>query len=151
RLRGAGGHSDWPAPAPLLRFAAYDDSPFPREVVSGRERTGGYAHEPHACWELASRSGRILRGRSAPGAHTAELWRSGPVRCTIPVMADARLDTDSAAWLGNLRDESPARTAAVDRLHAMLLRVTRAEAGRRRASLPERAWEEVEELCREAG
>lgn len=65
-------------------------------------------------------------------------------------MADARLDAESAGWLGELRDEAPARTAAVDRLHALLLRVTRAEAGRRRDSLPERAWEEVDDLCREA-
>lgn len=65
-------------------------------------------------------------------------------------MTDARPDVDSAAWLRDLREGAPAHEAAVHRLHGILLRVTRAEAMRRRASLPDRAWEEVDDLCREA-
>lgn len=65
-------------------------------------------------------------------------------------MPDARTDADSAAWLRDLREGAPAHAAAVHRLHEIFLRVTRAEAMRRRASLPARAWEEVDDLCREA-
>ena len=42
------------------------------------------------------------------------------------------------------------RDAAITRLHALLLRVARAEAGRRRARLPERVLEEVDDLCVQA-
>jgi RNA polymerase sigma-70 factor (ECF subfamily) len=65
-------------------------------------------------------------------------------------MAIARLDQDSAAWVRDLSPDAPAREAAVARLHALLLRVARAEAARRRASLPERGREEVDDLCQQA-
>ena len=42
------------------------------------------------------------------------------------------------------------RDAAITRLHALLLRVARAEAGRRRARLPDRVLEEVDDLCVQA-
>ena len=62
----------------------------------------------------------------------------------------ARFDQDSAAWVSDLAPDAPAREAAVARLHALLLRVCRAEAGRRGASLPERGREEVDDLCHQA-
>ncbi len=65
-------------------------------------------------------------------------------------MANPVLDRDSALWVRELGGQGPAHELAVARLHAVLLRVTRAEAARRRASLPDRAWEEVDHLCREA-
>lgn len=60
------------------------------------------------------------------------------------------LDQESAGWIRDLGAEGPTREAASGRLHAVLLRVARAESGRRRAGLPDRALEEVEDLCVQA-
>ena len=60
------------------------------------------------------------------------------------------LDTESADWLRDLKDEGGARDDAIARLHALLVRVARGEAVRRRASLPARAAEEVDDLCVQA-
>ena len=60
------------------------------------------------------------------------------------------LDTESADWLRDLHDERGARDDAITRLHAILVRVARGEAVRRRASLPARATEEVDDLCVQA-
>ena len=65
-------------------------------------------------------------------------------------MAEAALDRDSAGWVDDLAPDAPGREAAVGRLHDLLLRVTRAEAARRRSSLPERGSEEIDDLCRQA-
>lgn len=65
-------------------------------------------------------------------------------------MAEAALDRDSAGWVQDLASDARGREAAVARLHDLLLRVTRAEAARRRNSLPERGWEEIDDLCRQA-
>jgi RNA polymerase sigma-70 factor (ECF subfamily) len=65
-------------------------------------------------------------------------------------MEDSGLDQASAAWVRDLRLDAPERELAVGRLHALLLRVARAEAARRRNSLPERAREEVDDLCQQA-
>ena len=60
------------------------------------------------------------------------------------------LDTESADWLRDLQDAGGARDDAIGRLHALLVRVARGEAGRRRATLPARAAEEVDDLCVQA-
>jgi RNA polymerase sigma-70 factor (ECF subfamily) len=65
-------------------------------------------------------------------------------------MASKEGDWDSAEWLRGLNAEGPNREAAVTRLRALLLRVAMAEATRRRGSLPERGWEEVDDLCHQA-
>jgi len=57
------------------------------------------------------------------------------------------LDTESAEWLRDLRDSGVARDSAVARLHGLLVRVARGEAARRRATLPLRATEEVDDVC----
>lgn len=56
-------------------------------------------------------------------------------------------DTESAEWLRDLQDGGVARESAVARLHALLVRVARSEAARRRATLPLRASDEVDDLC----
>jgi RNA polymerase sigma-70 factor (ECF subfamily) len=66
------------------------------------------------------------------------------------LMEDSGLDQDSAAWVRDLGLDAAEREPAVARLHALLLRVARAEAARRRTSLPERAREEVDDLCQQA-
>jgi RNA polymerase sigma-70 factor (ECF subfamily) len=62
------------------------------------------------------------------------------------------LDTaeDSTILLQDLLTLGSVRDAAITRLHALLLRVARAEAGRRRARLPDRVLEEVDDLCVQA-
>jgi RNA polymerase sigma-70 factor, ECF subfamily len=47
------------------------------------------------------------------------------------------LDPESRNWLHSLRGDGRVREEAVARLHALLLRAARFEAGRRRASLPD--------------
>lgn len=79
--------------------------------------------------------------------------------CAIPIAPVTRsnrpvptltLDRESAEWLRDLQDEGVARDHAVARLHALLLRVSRGEAARRRGMLPERAFDDVDDLCVQA-
>jgi RNA polymerase sigma-70 factor (ECF subfamily) len=60
------------------------------------------------------------------------------------------LDRDSAEWLRSLHDDGEVRDHAVARLHALLLRVARGEALRRRATLPRRGMDDVDDLCVQA-
>lgn len=59
-------------------------------------------------------------------------------------------DLDSTTLRDDLQEPGAVREAAIARLHALLLRVARAEAGRRRARLPERVLEEEDDLCVQA-
>lgn len=65
-------------------------------------------------------------------------------------MTSVELDHESSSWVLELSADGPAREAAVARLHALLLRVARAESARRRGTLPDRAQEEVDDLCVQA-
>ena len=60
------------------------------------------------------------------------------------------LDQESADWLRDLHDAGGARDDAIGRLHALLVRVARGEAARRRATMPARATDEVDDLCVQA-
>jgi RNA polymerase sigma-70 factor, ECF subfamily len=60
------------------------------------------------------------------------------------------LDRESAEWLRDLQQRDAAREDAVARLHAVLLRAAQGEAFRRRATLPARAVDELNDLCVEA-
>ena len=60
------------------------------------------------------------------------------------------LDRESAEWLRGLQADGPEREQAIERLHALLLRVTRGEAARRRSTLPDRVLEDVDDLCVQA-
>ncbi len=57
---------------------------------------------------------------------------------------------ESTTLLQDLLQPGAVRDAAITRLHALLLRVARAEASRRSARLPERVLEEVDDLCVQA-
>ncbi len=61
-----------------------------------------------------------------------------------------RTEEDSATLLQDLLEMGVARDAAIARLHALLLRVACAEAGRRRSRLPERVVEEMDDICVQA-
>jgi len=60
------------------------------------------------------------------------------------------LDSDSAQWLADLRSQGSVREQAVGRLHAMLHGVARAEAARRRGSLPDDIAGDLDDLCLQA-
>ena len=62
----------------------------------------------------------------------------------------AALDSDSARWLAELRGEAPLREQAASRLHGLLHGVARAEAARRRGSLPADLLADLDDLCLQA-
>ena len=64
--------------------------------------------------------------------------------------APVQLDLESRAWLDGLRAAGADRSAALERLHDLLLRAAYAEAGRRRDLYPEIAGAELDDLCRQA-
>jgi RNA polymerase sigma-70 factor (ECF subfamily) len=59
-------------------------------------------------------------------------------------------DAESTAWLDDLRARGEVRECALARLHDLLLGVARAEAFRRRPSLPDTVIAELESLCMQA-
>jgi RNA polymerase sigma-70 factor, ECF subfamily len=67
-----------------------------------------------------------------------------------PVTREPGLDEDSARWLRELRDDGPAHEAAVARLHDLLLRGARFEAGRRRRVLPHLRGDELDDIALES-
>jgi RNA polymerase sigma-70 factor (ECF subfamily) len=60
------------------------------------------------------------------------------------------MDYESRAWLSALAGKGPDREAAVARLHELLLRAARFEAGRRRGSLPRVGAAELDDLVHQA-
>jgi len=60
------------------------------------------------------------------------------------------LDDESRAWLRDLRAQGPVHEAAVQRLHALLLRAARFEVARRRPGLPHLRGDELGEIALEA-
>lgn len=60
------------------------------------------------------------------------------------------LDRESTEWVRHLTATGDDHRAAVARLHALLLGVARGEAARRRATLPDRGSDEVDDLCVQA-
>jgi len=62
-------------------------------------------------------------------------------------MGTLALDRESAEWVHDLQQEGDVREQAVARLHALLVRVARGVAARRRATLPARALDDVDDVC----
>ncbi len=65
-------------------------------------------------------------------------------------MAPAPLDEESSRWLEELRGPDTVRNEALGRLHAVLFRMARAEASRRRGSLPGDVVADLDDLCTQA-
>ena len=59
-------------------------------------------------------------------------------------------DSESRTWVEGLRGSGAEREAAVGRLHDLLLRAARSEAGRRRHLYPEITGIELDDICRQA-
>jgi RNA polymerase sigma-70 factor, ECF subfamily len=62
----------------------------------------------------------------------------------------AGLDPASLNWLRRLRTRGAERERALGELHELLLRVARAEAGRRRPGLPDAVVADLDDLCLQA-
>ena len=69
---------------------------------------------------------------------------------TEPSLPRKLLDPESREWLESLRATGTVRDEAVSRLHALLLRAARFEAGRRRPTLPHLRGNELEDIALEA-
>ncbi len=82
------------------------------------------------------------------GVPTDDEERADPAPSPRAVQAAA--DPDSRAWLARLRAAGQTRDAAVAELHAFLVRATRHEAERRRASLPPEIAADLAELAHQA-
>jgi RNA polymerase sigma-70 factor, ECF subfamily len=67
-----------------------------------------------------------------------------------PIAPPAGLDSESEAWLRDLRSGGASGADAHVRLHALLLRAARFEASRRRSGHPYLGAEELEEIANEA-
>jgi RNA polymerase sigma-70 factor (ECF subfamily) len=68
---------------------------------------------------------------------------------SIDAETPASLDAESSAWLRDLRADGRTRDRALARLHALLLRATRFETGRRRATHPHLRGD-LDEIAQEA-
>ena len=80
---------------------------------------------------------------------TATVGSMQPSPVAGPALAET-LDTESLEWLRALRAEGAERDAAVERLHALLVRGARFEVNRRRASLPHVRGDELDDIALEA-
>jgi RNA polymerase sigma-70 factor (ECF subfamily) len=61
-----------------------------------------------------------------------------------------QLDGESSDWVRTLTGDGDEHRRAVTRLHELLLRIARGEAARRRATLPSRGTDEIDEICVQA-
>ena len=66
------------------------------------------------------------------------------------ILDPAALDLESSQWLRDLGASDTSRDEAIARLHALLLRVSRSEAARRRQLSNQIRAEEVDDLCNQA-
>ena len=73
----------------------------------------------------------------------------GGLTATLPGV-DPVMDQESAAWVAALAGQGGERDAALDRLHALLLRAARFELGRRRGQLTSLSAAERQDLATQA-
>ena len=77
--------------------------------------------------------------------------RSVEPAAALPTLAaPAPLDPESREWVGALRAEGATREEAVARLHALLLRASRFEVSRRRATLPHLRGGDLDDIAAQA-
>ena len=67
-----------------------------------------------------------------------------------PPKRGAHLDQESQAWIDQLRSQSPQRDAAIEVLHAHLLKAARYEVARRRASFPHLRGDDFDDLAQQS-
>ena len=86
---------------------------------------------------------------SAASAATVQAVKPFASPLAAPEVA-VTLDPDSLEWLRTLRADGAERDAAVEQLHALLMRAARFEVNRRRASLPHVRGDELDDIALEA-
>jgi RNA polymerase sigma-70 factor, ECF subfamily len=89
---------------------------------------------------FAPPSARLVRSSNRPDRMAA---------AQIGAFRSVFMDTESNQWLEQLRS-GPSREATVARLHALLLRISHAEANRRAPSLPAQTVADLDDLCMQA-
>jgi RNA polymerase sigma-70 factor, ECF subfamily len=87
---------------------------------------------------------------SRAAATVARVARETTADLVTTPAARAAPDADSREWLDGLRAAGAERDAAVQRLHALLLRGARFEVARRRPTLPHLRGNELDEIALEA-
>jgi RNA polymerase sigma-70 factor, ECF subfamily len=90
---------------------------------------------------------------TATSAATVEGGLLQPSTDTVPALAPAAvgfLDEESRAWLRDLRTQGSDHDAAVERLHALLVRAARFEVARRRPGLKHMRGEELGDIALDA-
>jgi RNA polymerase sigma-70 factor, ECF subfamily len=73
-----------------------------------------------------------------------------PAAAVPPIAQPAPLDPESREWLAALHAEGATREEAVARLHALLLRASRFEVSRRRATLPHLRGGDLDDIAAQA-
>src|SRR5688572_1170811 len=68
----------------------------------------------------------------------------------VPATKPARLDAESQAWLARLSPQSPDREAAIQSLHALLLKAARFEINRRIAAFPHLRGGDYDDLAHQS-
>src|SRR5262245_25208833 len=92
----------------------------------------------------------LVRRRDDGGVAVTTGSAARPPTIAYHAAVSLQLDAESSRWVETLRGEPSVREAAVARLHTMLHSVARAEAYRRRGSLPADVAGDLDDLCLQA-
>ena len=68
----------------------------------------------------------------------------------VPAVGSARLDPESQTWLYRLSPENPEREAAIEALHALLLKAARFEINRRRQAFSHLRGDDYDDLAHQS-
>jgi RNA polymerase sigma-70 factor (ECF subfamily) len=68
----------------------------------------------------------------------------------VSATGTARLDAESQAWIDRLSPQNPDREAAIEALHALLLKAARFEVNRRRRSFPQLRGNDHDDLAHQS-
>src|ERR1043165_3368387 len=68
----------------------------------------------------------------------------------VPATGSARLDAESRTWLYRLSPQNPEREAAIEALHALLLKAARFEINRRRQAFPHLRGNDYDDLAHQS-
>jgi RNA polymerase sigma-70 factor, ECF subfamily len=88
--------------------------------------------------------------RASGVAHSASVTRTIMCAPGDSLTEPARLDAESQSWVDRLQPDSPARSAAIETLHALLLKGARFEVHRRRAAFPQLRGDDHDDLAQQS-
>jgi RNA polymerase sigma-70 factor, ECF subfamily len=87
---------------------------------------------------------------ASPCAATASVQVPTVPSSRSPVTRTGLLDDESRDWVERLAPRSPGRDAAIEALHALLLRAARFEIARRRAAVAHLRWSDLDDLAQQS-